>query len=132
MPDPAPAPTTPLRGKPLFAATSFRRGVLRVHLTGPCIGEREAPIIANQIQKAIDAAGRSLRSLVLDMSDVQVISSMGLGMCIDVRHQASQRRAEAIVYGLNRQLRELFEMMKVDRLFKMIADPAALERVIPT
>lgn len=132
MPDHSTTASTsePLNGKSLFAATMFRRGVLTVRLAGPSVGEREAPIIANQIQRAIDAAGKTLRSLVLDMSDVQVISSMGLGMCIDVRHQVAKLRAESIVYGLNSQLSELFHMMKVDRLFTMVGDEVELDRAV--
>ena len=105
---------------------------LTVRLVGPSVGEREAAIIANQIQQAMAAAGHALRSLVLDFTDVQVISSMGLGMCIDVRHQARQRQADSIVYGLSTQLRELFEMMKVDRLFRLVGDPAELDQAMRT
>jgi anti-anti-sigma factor len=55
--------------------------------------------------------------LVLDFTDVQFVSSLGLGMCIDVRNTAENCNAETAIVGLTTHLKELFEMMRLDRLF---------------
>jgi len=84
---------------------------------GPRIGEREAAIIANSVNSKLREYGSKVNNLVLDFSEVQFISSLGLGMCIDVRNTAEQCKAGTSIVGLTSHLQELFEMMRLDRLF---------------
>jgi anti-anti-sigma factor len=88
-------------------------------IAGPRLGERESQIIARELHAAITTV-RGIRRLVLDLHDVRTMSSLGLGMCIDLRNTAHKRGIETVVSGLCRELADLFRMMKVDRLFSMI------------
>jgi|TARA_B110000196_G_C20984905_1_gene585243 anti-anti-sigma factor len=107
---------TPKR-RPLFVETTFSSGTVYATLVGPRIGEREAAIIANSINNKLRECGSKVKSLVLDFGEVQFISSLGLGMCIDVRNTAEQCKAGTSIVGLTSHLQELFEMMRLDRLF---------------
>lgn len=107
---------TPQR-RALFVETTFSSGTVHVMLVGPRIGEREAAIIANSVNNKLREYGSKVKHLVLDFGEVQFISSLGLGMCIDVRNTAEQCKADTSIVGLTSHLQELFEMMRLDRLF---------------
>jgi len=101
----------------LFVDISFTKGVMNACIVGPRIGEREAPVISNTINTQLKQYGNKVSSLVLDFSEVQFVSSLGLGMCIDVRNTAEQFKAPTSIVGLTCNLKELFQMMRLDRLF---------------
>ncbi|MDP7009462.1 MAG: STAS domain-containing protein [Phycisphaerales bacterium] len=101
----------------LFVETTFKNGTVHATFVGPRIGEREAAVIANSVNAKLRECGTKVKHLVLDFSEVQFISSLGLGMCIDVRNTAEQCKAETSIVGLTSHLQELFEMMRLDRLF---------------
>ena len=103
----------------LFVDVSFSNGILTASLAGPRIGEREATVVANAVNAQLKEYGSGVTSLVLEFSDVQFISSLGLGMCIDVRNTAEQVNASTSIVGLTSHLKDLFEMMRLDRLFNI-------------
>ncbi len=65
--------------------------------------------------------------LVIDLSAVNYISSSGLRALISVRRQAQARDGDAVLCGLNPRVREVFEMIGFDKLFRVFdqADEAA-------
>lgn len=98
--------------------TLARRGnILTLRFGGQRLGEREATLISPQARNAIDNLGAGLKGLVLDMTNVRVMSSYGLGLCIELRNLAMSHRAGTVLYGMCPDIRELFRVMKVDRLF---------------
>lgn len=103
-----------------FVSVTISRGVLTARFTGPSLGQREVPIVADELARHLAASAGRLRALVLDCSDVKMIPSIGLGLCVDLRNQAHRARAKTIVFGLNEQLTSLFKMMRVDRLCTMV------------
>ena len=105
--------------KSLFVDMQYEHGVLTACIVGSRIGEREATVIANAINAKIRDYSTKVSSLVLDFSEVQFVSSLGLGMCIDVRNTAEQYKANTSIIGLTQHLTELFEMMRLDRLFDL-------------
>lgn len=112
-----------------FVITDCQDGVLTARLIGPHIGEREAQIIAGELNAAIKSA-TNLRALVLDMKAVRAMSSLGLGMCIDVRHTANSFGAKTFMLSLCRELYELLRMMKIDRLYVLAHDRAELRKLL--
>ena len=113
-----------------FARIVLEEGILKVHLTGPHLGEREATVLSRELNDALEAVGRHFRILLLDLSDVQMMTSVGLGLCIDARNHAQREGAPTVLYGLSSQLRDLFRMMKVDRLYRMVHSEAELSRAL--
>jgi anti-anti-sigma factor len=113
-----------------FLKLAYGDGVLVARLAGPSIGTREASIISRELNRALDTAGGGLRALVLDMRGVQMMASMGLGMCIDARNRAGRGGASTVVYGLCPELGQLFRMMKVDRLYRIAHNEAELSRAL--
>lgn len=103
--------------------------LLRATFTGPTISEEEARIIDDDLTAAIRLAGRSVKTVVLDLSEVMSLSSIGLGMCIDVRNNAEQQGMKTILIGLNRELRDLFSVMRINRLFMHAHDEDELRKL---
>ena len=113
-----------------FATLEFKSGILSVTLTGPSVTEREATIISRELNEAFECLGNRIRVLVLMMGGVQMLSSMGLGMCIDARKNAKRLGAATVIYCLQPQIAELFRVMKVDRLYRMAGNEEELTRAL--
>jgi anti-anti-sigma factor len=105
-------------------------GVLFVHLIGPTIGQRETPIILQMVSPAITEMGTSLKHVVFDMSAVTYMNSVALGMCIDVRNRAAAVKADVVITGLSAEIKYLFELVKFDRLFKIVKNTEELSKAI--
>ena len=104
--------------------------MLIVELAGPTIGAREAPIIAQDVTIELDANVDLLRTLLLDFTNVTVLSSVGLEMCINLRNKAHEAGATTVLCGVNEQLAELMQMVKTDRLWQIVHDGEELSRAL--
>lgn len=121
---------TSLLSSSIFCKTRFTDGVLTVRLVGPSIGAREVPIIAEQVGNDLIQIKDSLRVLLFDMADVQVISSVALDMCLGLRHEADSVGASTLIYGLTPELIGLLKMMNTQRMWQFVMDPAQLKRAL--
>jgi anti-anti-sigma factor len=110
-------------------AMTFRSGVLTVAPTGPSITTSDATRIQAAVSTRLDEAGAALRALVLDLAAVSYMNSMGLGVCIEMRNRAARRGARCIVTGMQKPIADLFDLMKVDRLFEVAADAQQLAKL---
>ena len=109
-----PAPQSP------YVSVAARKGVVLLRPTGPHLNHREAGIVLQEGREALERHGAGLRRLVIDLTYVQMMSSFGMGMCIELRNIARAREVPTILFGTNGELCELLGMMKVDRLFTMV------------
>lgn len=119
--------------KSTFVHCFTRRGHLIAHVLSPVVGQREVPIIAAEVGDAILALGEASkgRNFVLDLGRVTSLSSMGLGMCVDLRNRAGQAKMTSLLVCANATLLELLKLMKVDRQYQLVADADALDRLLP-
>lgn len=99
---------------PQFVFFSASDDVLTARLNGPSIGEREVPIINTEINDILRTFGPRIQRLVLDLSDVRVMSSMALGMCLDVRRRAAAMGIRTSATGLTGEMAKLFRRLKID------------------
>ncbi|MGI9012920.1 MAG: STAS domain-containing protein [Phycisphaerales bacterium] len=118
-------------GLPQFVRTQLKKdGVLIVMPVGPTVGQREAPIITDDVKKQLDAAGDAVKTMVLDLTDVSMMSSMGLGMCIDLRNILVRNKATVILTGMKPEIAGLFRMMKIERLFTVASTREQLRKLL--
>jgi anti-anti-sigma factor len=103
---------------------------LQVKLVGPQVGQRESPIISQEVEPYLRDAGKSLQHFVVDLSSVTFMSSMGLGICISLRHKAHAAGAKPILYGTPKELLSLLTMMKIDKLYAFAKDRAELDKLL--
>ncbi|MFM7480931.1 MAG: STAS domain-containing protein [Planctomycetota bacterium] len=104
--------------------------VLIARPAGPNIGQREAPIVAQDLEPIMKGAGKAMKFMVLDLSAVQFMSSMGIGTCINCRNGAAALGAKPVLYGANKELRNLLTMMKIDKLFTIVDSREALNKLV--
>jgi anti-anti-sigma factor len=107
-----------------------RDGVLLVKPAGPSIGQREAPIIQDEVMPYLDEMGKSLDHLVVDLSSVTFMSSMGLGMCISFRNKAASFKSDSILFGVCKELLGLLSMMKIEKLYKIAKGQTHLDKLL--
>jgi anti-anti-sigma regulatory factor len=115
--------TTTNRENSLAQFVSIERCSRGIHakVVCPTVGQREAPIIAAEIADALANANMPKgSSFVLDMSGVTLLTSMGLGMCVDLRKRADAGKFRPYLTGTSRSLLDLFRMMKIDRLYTVV------------
>jgi anti-anti-sigma factor len=115
-----------------YCKQAFENSTLTVRIAGPTVGNREAPILTEEVLASIDqlGKGRWLKHLVLDLSDVTFMSSVGLGLCINLRNRATGYSSSAILFEVNNDLRKAMTLMKLDRLFKMVNGKDALVKAL--
>lgn len=118
--------------KSSFVHCFTQRGHLVARVLSPIVGQREVPIIAAEVGEAIATLGDDAkgRVFVLDLSRVTTLSSMGLGMCVDLRNRSNHARMKAVLFGANGTLLELLKLMKIDRQYQFISDQPALDRLL--
>jgi len=96
-----------------FVSFSLADRVLTARLAGPSIGARETPIVNTEINDLLSTLGPRLKRLVLDLSDVQRMSSMALGMCLDVRSRARALGVKTAAVGMSHDMARVLRRLKL-------------------
>lgn len=60
--------------------------------------------------------------LLLDFSNVDHLSSAALGMLINANNRIKQRNGQLRLAGIKPQIREVFTITKLDKLFRILPD----------
>jgi anti-anti-sigma factor len=68
--------------------------------------------------------------LLIDMKEVNFIDSSGLGALVSAMQMARNANAKLFVCSISAQVRMLFELTKMDRLFQTFADQDEFNRQI--
>jgi anti-anti-sigma regulatory factor len=112
-----------------FVALERRDDVLRARFVCPTIGQREAPIILDEVSAAVVAAAPATKALLIDLTEVQVMSGLGLGMCTDLAGRARRRKMRTVIRGSS-ELVDLLQSLRLDTGCTMVRDEDELERAI--
>jgi anti-anti-sigma factor len=123
-------PDLPSQKKTTLVEIDVRETLLYVKLVGPQVGQRESPIISQEVEPYLRSAGKGMRHFIIDLQSVTFMSSMGLGVCIALRHKAAAAGAKPILFGTSKELLQLFTMMKIDQLYKFAKDQAELDTLL--
>ena len=91
------------------------------------VGGREAQIIEEDLRKA--APARSWR-MVIDLKEVTLLASMGLGLLVTMHKEASSHGGKLAICGLNADIIQLLRVTHLERVLKIHPDrDAALKAV---
>jgi len=91
-------------------------------ITCPSIGQREAPII----EEALKGAAKSSRfNIVLDMTTVTVLGSLGLGMLVTITKECRDGGGRLAIFGLSSSLQDLVKLTRLDKFLLIAKDEAA-------
>lgn len=86
------------------------------------VGSREAPIV----QQELYTAGENGRwRLVVDLSAVTLLASMGLGALVSLHKRCKEESGAMVVCGVGKDLHALLKLTHLDRVFKICEDRTA-------
>jgi anti-sigma B factor antagonist len=71
-----------------------------------------------------DALDRGAKRFVIDFTPTAYIDSSGLGALVSISKRVREAGGELRLAGLNEDLRSLFELTKLDTLFRIADTPA--------
>ncbi len=112
-----------------FAELALERGVLTARLAGPSVGQREGEVVARMIQIRLEGDD-TVKSIVLDFTDISFINSAGLGSCVTVHNDAKPHGATVILYAMQASIRDVFSMTRLDKIFKIADDQKRVAKLV--
>ena len=83
------------------------------------VGAREAQILEKEIDGLAPARGWRI---VLDMSDVTMVASMGLGLLVSVHKKAKGGGGSLVICNLRPELLQLLQLTHLHKVLKIVAD----------
>jgi anti-sigma B factor antagonist len=74
---------------------------------------------AKEFRAAIDAVVAGHAAIALDMSRLVFVDSSGLGALLSCHRAMNGKKGKLLLFGLNRPVRALFELSRMDRVFSI-------------
>jgi anti-sigma B factor antagonist len=71
-------------------------------------------------EKMVSLLDEGRRKLIVDLSEVDVMNSSGLGVLILTWDRLSQQDGNLVIAGLGSLMEELFKRMRLDLIFKVV------------
>ena len=99
-------------------ASSARRGALVVAPAGR-IDHASAEAFAAALQPHLDRCKAGVDALIVDMSGVEYISSVGLRALMVASKQAEAQAGRIAIAALSPMVREVFEISRFDMVFRI-------------
>jgi anti-sigma B factor antagonist len=99
--------------------TEIDRGVLIASVKWPSISEYEADMILEDVRA--EAPGASWR-IALDFSNVEFLSSSGIGMIVRLYRMCAEEKGGIAVFALRDEISDVLKMTKMNKLFPIVND----------
>jgi anti-sigma B factor antagonist len=87
-----------------------------------CGGSLDADTVPAFKKVAYDLVGGGSTRFVIDCTDLTFIDSMGLGVLISLLRRVRQRNGDVKVAALSDEVKTIFEITRLHRLFDVCAD----------
>jgi len=78
-------------------------------------------------EQVTSALANGATTLLMDLKDVTFVDSSGLGTLVSVLKKVRSQDCEMYVCAINPQVKMLFELTSMDRVFEIFEDRAAFE-----
>ena len=114
--------------KSLFAQTRIEGKAMVATLRGPSIAQRESEIIAEVLSKQIETADDLCLYLILDMKQVEFLSSMGIGLLIDLQARAKARKMKTVLSNVGDKLDTLLRLVKLEKVLVLCRNDRELAK----
>ncbi len=90
-------------------------------------------IRGNQLRREVgDIVNNGVDIVLIDMKDVKFIDSSGLGALVSAMQMVRNVNGKLFVCSVGDQVRMLFELTKMDRIFKTFVDQDEFNRQVLT
>ncbi|MFA4973512.1 MAG: STAS domain-containing protein [bacterium] len=87
-----------------------------------CGGSLDADTVTSFKKVAYDLVGAGSTRIVIDCANLTFIDSMGLGVLISLLRRVRQRNGDVKVASLSDEVKTIFEVTRLHRLFEVCAD----------
>ena len=94
-------------------------GITILDIHGEITGSAEEALFA-----AYSATGSNARAIILNLSQVPSIDSLGAGLLITLLARVRKQRQRLLAYGLSEHCRRAFELTHLDEVVSLYADEA--------
>jgi anti-sigma B factor antagonist len=88
-----------------------------ITVPGPSLDAHSAPEFKEEVKALIDTS----KQIVLDLSKVDFLDSSGLGAILTCLRRITGNGGKLALFGLQKQVRMLFELVRVHTIFKICA-----------
>ncbi|MGI8935382.1 STAS domain-containing protein [Leptolyngbya sp. BC1307] len=83
---------------------------------------------AEEVRAQVDSAlSTGAKTLLMDLKDITFIDSSGLGVLVSVLKKVRSQGCEMVVCAINPQVKMLFELTSMDRVFEIFENREAFE-----
>lgn len=93
-----------------------------------CGGSLDADTVAAFKKVAYDMVTAGTTRFIIDCTNLSFIDSMGLGVLISLLRRVRSRDGDVKVAALSDEVKTIFEITRLHRLFEVCQDPAAAVR----
>ena len=97
------------------------------HITSEKVGAREAGIIE---QEARGAGPGKKWKMIVDLKDVTMLASMGLGVLVSLHKSCAAEGGRLIVCGLREDIVQLMKLTHLERILKIAKDRDAAVKMM--
>ena len=88
---------------------------------------------ANQLRREIgDLISGGIQTVLLDLQDVTFIDSSGLGALVAALKMVRSSGGKLFVCSINDQVKMLFELTSMDRVFEIYPNQEEFKKAVPT
>jgi anti-sigma B factor antagonist len=87
------------------------------------LDEQNIQAIGDDLFRLVDELGR--RKILLNFSSVDFLSSAALGKLITLNRKVQAVRGKLILCGISTEIKEVFQITKLDKLFTILAEEQA-------
>ena len=88
-----------------------------IRIPGPSLDAHSSPEFKEDIATLLDSS----KQVVLDLSHVDFLDSSGLGAILTCLRRITGNGGKLALFGLQKQVRMLFELVRVHTIFKICA-----------
>jgi len=83
---------------------------------------------AEDFRRKVDAAlEEGVNTLLIDLKDITFVDSSGLGILVVILKKVRAAKKQMFVCSINEQVRMLFELTSMDRVFEVLPDRSSFE-----
>lgn len=102
-------------------------GALVATLKPEKVGEYEASVIEKELVDMLQQPGSKM---ALDLSPVQMISSVGLGLLISLNRHCRGKKGKLVLFGLTDAIKSILKMTRLDSGLTIVANQDAAVKAL--
>ncbi len=83
------------------------------------VGARESQVIEQEVRAAMTAASKRHR-VIIDMSAVTMLASMGLGMLVSLHKSCAEQGGRVVICGLSAEIMQVLKITHLDKVLRIV------------